>query len=232
VTAAPLGPVVDALPSGETPAAVPMEGGVVRLEPLDVARHEQALFESARSDDVWTYLPDGPFATRQDFRDWLETYDRKAGILPFVVVDQAHREARGMASYMNLAPAMGSIEVGYIWYTPAIQRTRLPTESMYLMFRHVFDDLGYRRLEWKCNALNARSKQAARRLGFTYEGTFRQHMIVKGRNRDTAWFSLLDHEWPTVRTAFERWLDADNFDAAGRQRTSLSALTEAARSCR
>jgi RimJ/RimL family protein N-acetyltransferase len=129
-----------------------------------------------------------------------------------------------MASYLNIVPANGSIEIGHIWFAPPLQKTRAATEAIYLMCRHVFDDLGYRRLEWKCNALNDASMRAARRFGFTYEGTFRQHMVVKGRNRDTAWFAMLDREWPPIRAAFGRWLAPENFDAAGRQRTSLSAL--------
>jgi RimJ/RimL family protein N-acetyltransferase len=129
-----------------------------------------------------------------------------------------------MASYLNIVPANGCIEIGHIWFAPPLQRTRGATEAIFLMMRHVFDDLGYRRLEWKCDALNEGSKRAARRFGFTYEGTFRQHMVVKGRNRDTAWFSLLDREWPAVRAAFETWLAPDNFDTAGRQRASLSTL--------
>lgn len=222
MTAAPLGPMVDPLPSGEPPSRAPMEGGIVRLEPLDLARHETDLLQSAtQSDDVWTYLPDGPFASRGDFRDWLEAYPSRPGVVPVVVVERASGKARGMASYLNVVPAMGTIEVGYIWYAPAVQRTRVPTETMYLMFRHVLDELGYRRLEWKCNALNARSRQAALRLGFTYEGIFRQHMIVKGRNRDTAWFAITDGDWPAVRVAFESWLAPENFDADGSQRRSL-----------
>ena len=133
-----------------------------------------------------------------------------------------------MASYLNIVPDMGCIEIGHIWFAPPLQKTRAATEAIFLMMGHVFDDLGYRRLEWKCNDLNEASMRAARRFGFTYEGTFRQHMVVKGRNRDTAWFSLLDREWPAVRTAFERWLAPDNFDAAGRQRTSLMTLMGAA----
>ena len=129
-----------------------------------------------------------------------------------------------MASYLNIVPANGCIEIGHIWFAPPLQKTRAATEAIFLMIRHAFEDLAYRRVEWKCDSLNEASRRAARRFGFTYEGTFRQHMVVKGRNRDTAWFAMLDHEWPRVRAAFERWLDPDNFDAAGRQRTSLGAL--------
>ena len=142
----------------------------------------------------------------------------------FAIIEQASGKASGMASYLNIVPDMGCIEIGHIWFAPPLQKTRAATEAIFLMMRHVFDDLGYRRLEWKCNALNEASMRAARRFGFTYEGTFRQHMVVKGRNRDTAWFALLDREWPAVRAAFERWLAPENFDGQGRQRMSLTAL--------
>ena len=142
----------------------------------------------------------------------------------FAIVDLASGAASGMASYLNIVPANGCIEIGHIWFAPPLQKTRAATEAIFLMIRHAFEDLAYRRVEWKCNSLNEASKRAARRFGFTYEGTFRQHMVIKGRNRDTAWFAMLDHEWPAIRAAFERWLDPDNFDAAGRQRKSLAAL--------
>lgn len=224
----PIGPVVDPLPSGQPPARKVFEGATVRLEPLDPTRHGDALYRSAHGnaarDSLWTYMGSGPFADESDFRGWIERCSPSEDPLFFAVVDARSDEAVGMVSYLNIVPAMGTIEVGHIWYAPAVQRTRLPTEAMYLMFRHVFDDLGYRRLEWKCNALNAKSRAAALRLGFTFEGIFRQHMIVKGRNRDTAWFSMLDREWPAVRANMERWLAPENFDAEGRQRVSLSAL--------
>ena len=150
---------------------------------------------------------------------------RSSDPLFFAIVDPATGEAAGMASYLNIVPANGCIEIGHIWFAPPLQRTRAATEAIFLLMRHVFDDLRYRRLEWKCDALNAPSRRAAGRFGFTYEGTFRQHMIVKGRNRDTAWFALLDRDWPTVRAAFERWLAPGNFDPGGRQRSALAALT-------
>ena len=129
-----------------------------------------------------------------------------------------------MASYLNIVPANGCIEIGHIWFAPPLQKTRAATEAILLMIRHAFEDLACRRVEWKCDSLNEASRRAARRFGFSYEGTFRQHMIIKGRNRDTAWFAILDHEWPRVRAGFERWLDPDNFDAAGRQRENLRSL--------
>jgi RimJ/RimL family protein N-acetyltransferase len=200
----------------------------VRLEPVDVAAHAASLYalSHAQPEDaaLWTYLAYGPFSDQGAFDNWLEERARSSDPLFFAIVDLATGAASGMASYLNIVPANGSIEIGHIWFAPPLQKTRAATEAIYLMCRHVFDDLGYRRLEWKCNALNDASMRAARRFGFTYEGTFRQHMVVKGRNRDTAWFAMLDREWPPIRAAFGRWLAPENFDAAGRQRTSLSAL--------
>jgi RimJ/RimL family protein N-acetyltransferase len=203
----------------------------VRLEPIKVAAHASILYalSHARPEDagLWTYLPYGPFADQGAFERWLADCARSDDPLFFAIVDEASGNASGMASYLNIVPANGCIEIGHIWFAPPLQKTRGATEAIFLMMRHVFDDLGYRRLEWKCNALNEASMRAARRFGFTYEGTFRQHMVVKGRNRDTAWFALLDHEWPAVRAAFERWLAPANFDPAGRQRTSLGTLMPA-----
>jgi RimJ/RimL family protein N-acetyltransferase len=223
-----VGAPVDPLPSGRVPGREPLQGTHVRLEPVDVAAHAASLcaLSHARPADavLWTYLPYGPFADQGEFETWLAERARSEDPLFFAVIEEQSGRAGGMTSYLNTVPANGCIEIGHIWFAPPLQRTRAATEAIFLMMRHVFDDLGYRRLEWKCNALNEASMRAACRFGFTYEGTFRQHMVVKGRNRDTAWFSLLDREWPAVRAAFERWLAPANFDAAGRQRTSLSAL--------
>jgi RimJ/RimL family protein N-acetyltransferase len=219
---------VEPLPSGRAPERAVLTGAYVRLEPVDVAAHGGSLYRLShgRPEDaaLWTYLPYGPFPDRDEFESWLAERARSSEPLFFAIVDRETGKASGMASYLNIVPANGCIEIGHIWFAPPLQDTRAATEAIFLMMRHVFDDLGYRRLEWKCDALNEASKRAARRFGFIYEGTFRQHMVVKGRNRDTAWFSLLDREWPAVRAAFERWLSPDNFDADGRQRTSLSAL--------
>jgi RimJ/RimL family protein N-acetyltransferase len=224
---------VEPLPSGRAPSCGPLQGTHVRLEPVDVEAHAESLYalSHARPGDaaLWTYLAYGPFADRGAFARWLAERAASDDPLFFALIDEESGRASGMASYLNIVPAMGTIEIGHIWFAPPLQKTRAATEAIFLLMRHVFDDLGYRRLEWKCNALNEASMRAARRFGFTYEGTFRQHMVVKGRNRDTAWFSLLDREWPAVRAAFERWLALDNFDAAGRQRTSLSALMNASR---
>src|SRR6266851_1396189 len=203
------------------------EGRYVRLEPVDAARHAEDLFASSRGhDEIWTYLGYGPFADLARFRAWLTERAQESDPLFVTIVDSASGRATGMASFLRIAPADGVIEIGHIWFAPAIQRTRQATEAIFLLMREAFD-LGYRRLEWKCNALNAPSRRAALRFGFTFEGIFRQHMIIKGRNRDTAWFAMLDHEFPAIRAAFERWLAPENFDAAGRQRTPL--VTVAAR---
>jgi RimJ/RimL family protein N-acetyltransferase len=224
----PGGAPVDPLPSGHAPGRESLTGTHVRLEPVDVAAHAPSLYalSHARPEDeaLWTYLPYGPFSDGGAFKRWLAGRAASSDPLFFAVIEVQSGQASGMASYLNIVPAMGCIEIGHIWFAPPLQKTRAASEAIFLMMRHVFDDLGYRRLEWKCNALNEASMRAARRFGFTYEGTFRQHMVVKGRNRDTAWFSLLDHEWPAVHAAFERWLAPENFDAAGHQRTSLGAL--------
>lgn len=197
----------------------------MRLEPLSAVAHAGALWESAGGagrDALWTYLFSGPFPDQPEFERDIEAKSASADALFFAIVDRISERAAGYASYLRIEPAHRSIEVGNILFSPALQRTRAATDAMYLMARHAFEDLGYRRYEWKCHAGNQASRQAALRLGFTFEGIFRQHMIVKGRNRDTAWFSMLDSEWPARKAALERWLHPANFDAAGNQRTRLS----------
>jgi RimJ/RimL family protein N-acetyltransferase len=209
----------------QVPDGAPIEGETVRLEQVDPRRHAQQLFQaSAGADDLWTYLPYGPFDSQAAFTRWL--VQRAASTDPrfYAVIDLAAGAARGMASFMRIEPEHRVIEIGHIWFAPVLQRTRQATEAIYLMARHAFDDLGYRRLEWKCNALNLASRRAAERFGFTFEGIFRQHMIVKGENRDTAWFSIVDGEWPLRRAAFETWLSQENFDSSGRQQRSLSQI--------
>ena len=179
---------------------------------------------AATSDRVWTYLFDGPYADPAAFKASIAAKARSADPLFFAIIDNATGAAVGYQTFLRIDPPNRVIEVGNILYTPALQRTAGATEAQYLFARYVFDDLGYRRYEWKCNALNAPSKRAAERFGFTFEGIFRQHMIVKGRNRDTAWFAMLDSEWPARKAAYERWLAPDNFDADGRQKVSLSDL--------
>jgi RimJ/RimL family protein N-acetyltransferase len=224
----PIGFPVEGWTAREPPPRTPMTGRFCRVEPLDAGRHAAALY-AANSEDregrMWTYLPWGPYAGFDEYRAALETGLRREDFLTFAVIDAASGKAVGVASYLNVNPAAGSIEVGGIAYSPPLQRKPAGTEAMYLMMRRVFDELGYRRYEWKCNALNAPSRAAAARYGFRFEGIFRQADVVKGRNRDTAWFSIVDSEWPAIKAAFERWLDPANFADDGRQRVSLSALT-------
>lgn len=202
-----------------------IEGRHVTLERLDPARHAADLHAASRdSDAVWDYLPYGPFATEADYRLWAEGMAGRGDPWFVALVDRAGGRAAGVASYLRIDPEAGSIEVGHINLAPALQRTRAATEAMVLMMEWAFK-AGYRRYEWKCNALNLPSRRAAERLGLSYEGLFRQATVVKGRNRDTAWFAAIDAEWPALRHAFETWLDPANFDDAGHQRESLAALT-------
>lgn len=225
----PLGPPVEA-PGCPRPRSRTFEGSRVRLEPVDPQRHAPALFAGSHGEaappELWAYMGYGPFAGETAMAGWLERCAASHDPLYFTVIDRATDRAAGMVSLLRIDPPNGVIEVGHIWYAPAVQRTALPTEAMLLLFAYVFEELGYRRLEWKCNALNAASRRAALRLGFTYEGTFRQHMVVKGRNRDTAWFAMLDGEWPAAGRAMRAWLSVDNFDAGGRQRRSLASLRD------
>ena len=221
-----IGPLVDASPA-RRPARTVIRGRLVTLAPLNPAVHGDALWNGAGSlehDDLWRYLFDGPFADRSLFDQNLQVKAASEDPLFFAIVDHTTALCAGYAAYMRIEPAHRSIEVGSILFTPALQRTAGATEAMYLMARHVFEDLGYRRYEWKCDSHNLPSRRAALRLGFTFEGIFRQHMIVKGRSRDTAWFSMLDSEWPARKAAFERWLDPENFDTAGRQRQKLEQV--------
>jgi RimJ/RimL family protein N-acetyltransferase len=209
------------------PQRTMLDGRVVSVVPLDPVAHAGTLYAATLGDEnagLWRYLFEGPFATCDAFEAHLKQKASSEDPLCFAILEKASGDAVGYASYMRIEPVHRVIEVGSILFTPRLQRTIGATEAMYLMARHVFEDLGYRRYEWKCNALNAPSRSAALRLGFTFEGIFRQHMIIKGCNRDTAWFSMLDSEWPKRKAAFERWLDPSNFDANGRQRVSLSAL--------
>ncbi|MEM8755664.1 MAG: GNAT family protein, partial [Pseudomonadota bacterium] len=204
------------------PAKAPMEGRYVRLEPLDPDRHASDLFAAYEgADPMWDYMPCGPFADLDAYRSWVEAEGLGDDPLFFAVVDRADGAAKGVASYLRINPDHGSIEVGFIAFSPSMQGTRLSTEAMYLMMAEVFA-LGYRRYEWKCNALNAPSRRAASRLGFVYEGDFAQAVVTKGRNRDTSWFGLLAADWPARKAAFEAWLDPSNFDEAGRQKTPLA----------
>ncbi len=218
-----IGPAVDAHPA-RRPERVVLEGRAARLVPLESAAHGGDLFAATRgSDELWTYMGDGPFATREALLDSLAAKAGSNDPLFFAVIDKQTGRAVGYQTLMRIDLGHSVVEVGNILYSPLLQRTVAATEAQYLFARHVFDTLGFRRYEWKCNALNAPSRRAAERYGFRFEGVFRQHMIVKGRNRDTAWYSMLDSEWPALEAAFERWLDPGNFDAAGRQIAPLAA---------
>ncbi len=218
-------------PPRPAPGRHPLEGPRVRLEPLDPARHADDLYSAAQGPGadprLWRYLAYGPFDDAGALAAWLADAARSENPLFFAVVDRASGRAAGVASYLRIEPEHGCIEIGHIWFGAVLQRTPQATEAIFLLARHVFDELGYRRLEWKCDAANERSRRAAQRFGFTFEGVFRRHMIVKGRNRDTAWYALLDHEWPAACAGFEAWLDPANFGADGRQRRSLAQLREA-----
>ena len=208
------------------PSREPMSGRFCRLEALDPNRHAADLVAANALETegrMWTYLPYGPFESTEDYILWLEAMSRSSDPLLYAVVDQATNRATGVAGYLRIDPRNGSIEVGHLAYSPLLQRTPAATEAMYLMMARAFD-LGYRRYEWKCDALNDPSRAAALRLGFVFEGVFRQAVVVKGRNRDTAWFSVIDSEWPVVKEAFEAWLVPANFDEQGRQLARLAAF--------
>jgi len=205
-----------------------LEGRFGRLEPLDEARHGAGLWQAvAGADAMWTYLAYGPFADEASFRAWLRERQALADPLYYAVVGGSG-QALGCVTLMRIDQPNGAIETGHIFFSPSLQKTPLATEAIFLQARHVFDDLGYRRFEWKCDNANEPSRRAAKRFGFVFEGLFRQHMINRGRNRDTAWFSIIDGEWPARKRAFERFLAPGNFDAEGRQKESLSALNAAA----
>ena len=210
------------------PTAEVIEGRWCRLERLDPARHGDTLFEASAApgaEERFRYLYEPQPASRAEFDTWMER--ASAGDDPrfYAVIDGATGRAEGRQSLMRITPEHGVIEIGNILWGPAIARTRMATEALFLFARYAFDALGYRRFEWKCNAANEPSRRAALRFGFSFEGVFRQHMVVKGKNRDTAWFAMTDRDWPAIRSGFERWLDPSNFDAGGRQRLSLAAVT-------
>ncbi len=211
-------------PPPAPPADLTLDGRLVRLERLDAARHGGDLFAANSSSENWAYLPYGPFDKLADYQDWITATCN--GDDPFfqAIIDKSTGKAVGVASYLRISPALGSIEVGHINYSPLLQRHPGATEAMALMMGWAFET-GYRRYEWKCNAANMASRRAAERLGFSFEGVFRQMMVVKGHNRDTAWFAAIDTEWPALKAAFDKWLDPSNFDADGQQKTRLWDLT-------
>jgi RimJ/RimL family protein N-acetyltransferase len=231
VTGQPVGLPVETTPA-QTPGPVTLAGRYGRVERL-APHHADDLWRAyAGHDEIWTYMSSyGPFGDAAAFSAWLDGRVRLDDPYSYAIVESSGH-VLGIATLMEIRPAMRVCEVGHIVYSPALMRTRLGTEAQYLLARYAFETLGYRRYEWKCNALNAPSRRAALRYGFVYEGTHRQRIIAKGRNRDDAWYSILDGEWPARKAAFERWLAPENFDAAGKQRVSLSALNGARRGIR
>lgn len=218
----PLGRPIDWRPA-DPAARTELRGRYVVMRPLDAAADLEALEAASHDPAIWTYLPYGPFDTRDEFLAYLRWAESSDDPLFFTFCPLPDERPAGVASYLRVTPEHGVIEVGHIWLGTELQRSTAATEGIYLLAANVFDRLGYRRFEWKCNALNAASRRAAERLGFRFEGVFRNHMVVKGRNRDTAWFAITDDDWPCVRAAFAEWLEPDNFDRDGRQRKKLAA---------
>jgi RimJ/RimL family protein N-acetyltransferase len=211
------------------PDGATLQGRWVRLERLDPARHGDSLYAASvasGAEDRFRYLPDTP-PDRPTFDGWAAKMAASTDPLCYAVIDSATGRAEGRQTLMRIDPANGVIEIGNILWGPKIARTRMATEALYLFAKYSFDDLGYRRFEWKCNALNAPSRRAAERFGFAYEGIFRNHMVVKGQNRDTAWYAMTDDDWPKIKAGMERWLDPANFDAAGKLRKSLKEMIAA-----
>ena len=222
----PIGPQLPDWQGATQPPRSPVEGRYCRLEPLEPSAHLDDLYEAYSEDRdgiLWTYMPSGPFGSRDAFSAWLLPAADGEDPLFFAIVDRASGKAAGVAAYLRIRPGVGVIEVGNIAYSPRLQKTATATEAMYLMMARAFDELGYRRYEWKCDALNAASRNAATRLGFSFDGIFEQALVYKGRNRDTAWYSILDRDWPVLKKAFLAWLDPANFDAAGHQKRALEA---------
>jgi RimJ/RimL family protein N-acetyltransferase len=206
------------------PSRIPLEGRYARLEPLDAARHGNGLFEASRvadADGRFRYLGEYPPEDRAAFQPWLDKAEKSDDPLYFAVIDRASGKIAGRQTYLRIDPANGVIEIGHIYWSPIVARKAAATEAMYLFMRYAFEELSYRRYEWKCNNRNEPSKRAAERFGLTLEGVFRQHMVIKGENRDTAWYSAIDGEWPALKAAFEGWLDPSNFDRDGSQKRRL-----------
>lgn len=212
----------------EPPSRAPLQGEHVLLRPVDAGADAEPFFAAthppAAEESIWRYMFDGPYKDAEEMRRAMEWAEGMDDPLFFTIVRLADQRPLGRAAYMRIKPEHGVIEIGGILFAPELQRTAAATEAIFLMARHAFDELGYRRLEWKCDANNEASRRAAARFGFAYEGVFRQHMVIKGRNRDTAWFAITDGDWPSLRSAFEAWLASENFDAGGQQKRALSEL--------
>lgn len=219
------GAKVELLPSARIPSRAPLQGKYVELVAQDAALHADDLFEAGHGSDealhIWDYLPEGPWANKIDYRAKIRQQSATPDRIYYAIRPLASGRFCGQSSFMDIDAESGVIEIGYIWFGLELQGTTAATESLYLMIRHAMDDLGYRRMQWRCNSLNEKSRQAARRLGFRFEGVFHNHMIFKGKNRDTAWYSILDDEWPEVRRILEAWLDKSNFNDNGAAKTSL-----------
>ncbi|RKP48210.1 GNAT family N-acetyltransferase [Trinickia fusca] len=227
--AQPIGEPVPGWSSRPVPAGVTLEGTSCRLEPLDAERHADDLYAAYRAAPDhrdWTYLFVGPFDHAEDYRRYAEGAARSTDPRHYAVIERKTGKAVGALALMRIEPTHGVIEVGSVVFSPLLKQTPISTEAQFLLMAYVFDELGYRRYEWKCDSLNAPSRKAAERLGFSFEGIFRQAVVYKGRNRDTAWFSILDKEWPSLKQAFQAWLSAENFDEQGRQRQSLTDVRQ------
>jgi len=223
----PIGFPVDNWQTCPWPSRSSIEGRSCHIEAYDPDKHNVDLYEAFTKDSDhanWTYLPYGPFTDFERFDAWARDSCQNDDPLFHSIIDLSSGRAVGMASYLRITPAAGVIEVGHIHFSPLLQGTALATEAMFLMMKRVFDELGYRRYEWKCDALNAPSCKAAKRLGFIFEGIFRQAVMYKNRNRDTAWYAIIDKDWPGIKKAFEEWLDVENFDEQGQQKQSLNAF--------
>jgi len=223
----PIGHPMDNWQPCPTPSPIEMSGSFCQLQPLNCAKHAEDLYSHFQLDSenkIWTYLPYGPFKDFSEFSNWLTQKSQSQDPLFFAIIDKNSGRALGVASFLRMVENNGVIEVGHINYSPKLQKTPAATEAMYLMMQYAFEELGYRRYEWKCDSLNNGSRNAATRLGFTFEGIFRQALIYKGRNRDTAWYSITDQEWPALKTAFESWLASSNFNEQGVQIKSLGEI--------
>lgn len=224
------GEIVETLPSALVPARVPLVGADVTLEPMNAAEHGAELYavshDSKEGLQIWDYLNYGPWPTLEAYMTFLRAQTASFDPIFFAIRSNATSRIVGQASFLDINAQNGVTEIGNIWFGPELQRTRGATEALFLMVRHAMDDLGYRRMQWRCNSLNARSRTAARRLGFRFEGIFYNNLIFKGMNRDTAWYSILDDEWPEIREKMENWLDQSNFDVDGRAKTSLSEIMQ------
>ncbi len=229
----PIGVPVERVPVARPFERQVLQGRTVSLVPVSAEEHGQPLFDSFCDSDaqdrLWTYMGYGPFADISEFGEWLTNQEASSDPLYYTIVPGKPGQPSGMASFMRMDVANGVAEIGNIWFAPSLQKTRAATEAIFLMMRHVLETQACRRLEWKCNALNAASRRAADRYGFAFEGVFRNHMVVKNRNRDTAWYAIIGEEWPPLRAAIEAWLDDANFDSEGLQKHSLGALTSAVR---